>query len=511
MDRRLIGLGLAGTLAILVMTRQGVGIDADSVAYVDLARHLRAGDGFSLSPGLTTMADPHALRPTAHFPPLYPAVLALGEAAGLDAWTVARWLGALLAGASAGLLGAVVRDAGAPPGRALVVVWLTVAALDWLRVHAWALSEPLFLASLIVALGALARQLCAPTPRWLLAAAGAAALTALTRYTGLALLGAGTIALVAWAPRPPARRLRDAAVFLAVGGVPLAAWHVRGLLVGAPGRPLAVHPITPGRLRQGLDTASAWLLPETVAAEVRAAVLILVVVGLVLLWHRVPHATPAQALTRVVAAFAGCYAALLVATISLVYANVPLDHRLLVPLLVSALLVGWRLLDTAGPGTPVRRGLVAAALALAVLATVRAGVWVAVAEVDELGYTSRVWRQSMLVDAVRRLPPDVLVVSNAPDALYVLTGRRAEFVPVRADPYTRAPRADYPAALAALDARLRAQRGAVVYFRWLRWRWYLAPERDLASALPLARLVDAGPEGALYARLTGSPSAAPPR
>jgi hypothetical protein len=213
----------------------------------------------------------------------------------------------------------------------------------------------------------------------------------------------------------------------------------------------------------------------------------------------------------VVVAFAGCYAALLVATISLVYANVPLDHRLLVPMLVSALLIGWRLPDAAGPGTPARRGLVVAGLALAVLATVRAGAWVAVAEVDELGYASRVWRQSGLVEAVRGLPPDVLVVSNAPDALHVLTGRRAEFIPFQANPYTRAPRADYPAALAALDARLRGQRGAIVYFRWLRWRWYLAPERDLVGALPLARLLDAGPEGALYARLPGSPAMAAPR
>jgi hypothetical protein len=511
MDRRLFALGLAGTLAVLVMTRQGVGIDADSVAYVDLARHLRAGDGFALSPGLTTMADPHALRPTAHFPPLYPVVLALGEALRLDAWIVARWLGALLAGVTALLVGLVVRDAGAPPGRALVVVWLTITAVDWLRVHAWALSEPMFLTSLVVALGALARQLRAPAPGWLLAAAGAAGLAALTRYTGLALLAAGGLALAAWTPRPAARRLRDAAVFLAVGGLPLAAWHVRGFLVGVPGRPLEAHLITPGRLRQGLDTISAWLLPETVPAGIRAAVLILAILGLGLLWRRVPPRTPAQALTRVVVVFTGCYAALLVATISFVYLNVPLDHRLLIPLLPSALLVGWRVADAAEPGTPLRRGLTAAALALALLATLRAALWVGVAEVDELGYASRLWRQSQLVAAVRGLPADTLLVSNAPDALYSLTGRRAQFIPLRANPYTGAARADYPAALTVLDARLQAQPGALVYFRWLRWRWYLAPERDLVGALPLARLVDAGAEGALYARRTGTPAAAPAR
>jgi hypothetical protein len=137
----MLALGAISALSILVTTRHGVGIDADSVAYVDLARHLRSGAGFALSPGLTPIADPQMLRPTAHFPPLYPVLLALGETIGLDVWTFARWLGATLAGTTAVLIGAVIKDAKASPGRTLLVVWLTITAVDWLHVHAWALSE----------------------------------------------------------------------------------------------------------------------------------------------------------------------------------------------------------------------------------------------------------------------------------------------------------------------------------------------------------------------------------
>jgi Dolichyl-phosphate-mannose-protein mannosyltransferase len=428
MDRRLLLLGFVAALAVLVTTRHGVGIDADSVAYVDLASHLRAGNGFALSPGLTTMADPHALRPTAHFPPLYPALLAAGEATGLGAWTVTRWLGIVLAAVNAMLVGVVIRDAGASWGRALVAVLLMVTAVDWLRVHSWALTEPLFLAGVVVTLGALARQIRVPSPRWLLAAGAAAGIAALTRYTGLALLATGALALAIWTPRPTARRLRDAAVFLGMGSLPLVAWHVRGLLVGAPGRPLGMHPITPAQLRTGLDTISAWLLPETIPAGVRVFVAAVALAALGLLWRRLTVTQAGQALTRVVGLFVLCYLALLLATITFVYTNVPLDARLLVPLLVSAILVGWRLPDSAAPGTPARRGLLAACWALVILAGVRAGAWVAAAEVEDLGYASRAWRQSAIVEAVRALPGDVLIVSNAPDAIYVLTGRRAEFV-----------------------------------------------------------------------------------
>src|SRR4029453_16081338 len=103
----LLALGVLSALSVLVTTRHGVGIDADSVAYVDLARHLRRGAGFALSPGLTPIADPQMLRPTAHFPPLYPVLLALGETIGLNVWTFARWLGAILAGTTAVLIGAI--------------------------------------------------------------------------------------------------------------------------------------------------------------------------------------------------------------------------------------------------------------------------------------------------------------------------------------------------------------------------------------------------------------------
>jgi hypothetical protein len=227
---------------------------------------------------------------------------------------------------------------------------------------------------------------------------------------------------------------------------------------------------------------------------------VLAVAGAVFLWRRVPSAGPAGTLTRVVATFASCYAALLVGTISLVYANVPLDYRLLTPLLVSAALVGWRLADSTGQGPRARRGAVAVGITLVVVATIRAAAWVTSAEIDELGYASRVWRQSTLAQVVRELPADVLVVSNAPDALYVLTNRRTEFVPWRAHPYTRAPQSDYASSLTALDARFREQRGVLVYFRWLRWRWYLAPERELVRVLALTPLLDAGPEGAVYIR-----------
>ena len=114
-----------------------------------------------------------------------------------------------------------------------------------------------------------------------------------------------------------------------------------------------------------------------------------------------------------------------------------------------------------------------------------------------LAYASRVWRESALVAEVKSLRDDVRVFSNAPDALYVLTGRPARLVPLKADPFTRQENPRYPEEVGRLERELRGRAGVVVYFRWLRWRWYLPGERELAEQLGLVTVATAR-EGAMY-------------
>src|SRR5262249_24589411 len=98
---------------------------------------------------------------------------------------------------------------------------------------------------------------------------------------------------------------------------------------------------------------------------------------------------------------------------------------------------------------------------------------------------------------VRALRDDVRVFSNAPDALYVLTGRPARLVPLKADPFTRRENERFTEDLARLEQDLGGRAGVVVYFRWLRWRWYLPPERELVERLRLVTIASAR-EGAMY-------------
>ena len=102
------------------------------------------------------------------------------------------------------------------------------------------------------------------------------------------------------------------------------------------------------------------------------------------------------------------------------------------------------------------------------------------------------WRASPLAGRLVELGR-APVFSNAPEAVYLVTGLSAVSLPAKIDPRTRAPNPDYAEAVAAVGRRLSAEGGVLAYFKAVSWRWYLPPETELVTVLglrPLAREVD---------------------
>src|SRR5687768_2666146 len=86
--------GVCALALMLWTTALGAGVSPDSVLYIDAARNLLAGKGL-VALGI----------PLSHYPPGYPAVLALGGLAGIEPLAGARLLNALLFGLNAMLIG----------------------------------------------------------------------------------------------------------------------------------------------------------------------------------------------------------------------------------------------------------------------------------------------------------------------------------------------------------------------------------------------------------------------
>ena len=234
-------LALAGLGAALALARgltHGPALHWDSVEYLGVARNLLAGDGFLHFDG--SFYD--------LWPPLYPAALAAATLGVFDPLQVAGPLNALCFGLTLFVAGRfLVRRLHSPFLRVwapvVLALSLPLGEMAW-----WALSEPLFILLTTLALVRADRYLEHRRTSSLLGAAVFTALAWQTRYLGIALAAAVGLLLLLVSGAPFRRRLRPAALFGLVAGLPTALWLLRiGSVVGN---------------RQSVDYASGEILGD---------------------------------------------------------------------------------------------------------------------------------------------------------------------------------------------------------------------------------------------------------
>jgi hypothetical protein len=311
-----------------------------------------------------------------------------------------------------------------------------------LYLHAMAWSEAPFFSFAIGALLALALRVTRNRQRDLILAAILVALAMLTRYVGLTLLAPLAFALIVLGRRSRRERIRDLAIAGAIATAPLGIWMIRNTSVGhhATDRTLAVHVVSAGQLLQLVTTLNDFLLPVGAGPWWRGTfvlvVALLLIAGL-LAAHRSARAQrPAPPLGNVFAllclVFAAGYLAFVLFTISFADATTPLDDRILFPVFGVVVIALVLLADTAAR----RRNHPAIWRAFAMCAALSIAVRLplAIHGLDTMhrngeGYTSVTWRNSEMLAQVRRLPSAIVVYSNAQDAIELLTGRSARWLP----------------------------------------------------------------------------------
>lgn len=488
----LVGLvAVAVSIAIyLVNTRHGIAILVDSTRYLGMLE------------GYTYDA------------PLYTWLVTLVAYAGLTMPQAAEVFGLVIVAANTALIWTFLLRATGRLGFALMGMALIIFAPQFIALHASAMSEPLFITMILVAL--LALQRFGETDRigWLLACGVAIGLCALTRFPGVA-LGAAVAGALLLDPRwPLVQRFRQALVVGVTSGGIFLSWALASQLVAgrSVGRELAFHGNTGAHEWQtSFGAMTAWLMPEAMPLAVRV-VLLAVFLGVAAFLgfrqsaeviNRPAGASAAQDLMPLVLGlFFVFYMAFILLSVSL-EANLSFTGRYAFPpyvILVLLLTIGLARID----GGSIRKpGLVLfmAGLATIVLAShmVRASVRSADAYRSGVAYSSLSWASSPTMKAIARLPASTTIYSNGPDAVSVVLGRRALFVPRHVDPRTDLPLVgnSYEQQLVATRQRLAQGNAYVVFFDDIGWRFYLGTEAELRRQLGL-RLVDVLPDGRIY-------------
>ena len=213
-----------GMLALLVAASAGIawwashgseGFGIDSMFYLSQAHTLEAGGPMQIPDGLGGLT---ALN---HWPPLYPALLALIHIFGPDGLGAARVLNIALFPLNTLLVFGLAYRASCSPAAALISSGIFVLAPSVMEAHAMALSESLCLCLWLLSLLLLVEFSKSKHRTLLLLAAVIAGLSILTRYAAIAQLGAGAVCISWHASDKGKRRYVDAIIYLIVGVLPL--------------------------------------------------------------------------------------------------------------------------------------------------------------------------------------------------------------------------------------------------------------------------------------------------
>ncbi len=481
----LLFISILSGWALWWSTPAGLGLTNDSAAYISGARSLLQGTGYAEAWLINNF------EPITHYPPLLSITLAAFGWLGLDPLRAVRLLNILLLAGNTFLLGLLAWRMTRSYVAGIFLALIFALNEPIFGIHAYALSEPLFLFFTTAAFLCFDYSFQGESPRqnilspafFLLFFAGfCVGLAFLTRYSGLALLATFVSAFFLLRTNWTSRIARSG-VFL-FGVMPLAAtWLVRNALVSqnATNRTIAWHPIPLENFELALFNISNFIMPyEPFRQELiksgllpwLLATLILFLLGWLFIrardfWFN-QRFVNILLFTTVLYIFG--YLSAILASMSLFDASTKFQHRILAPFYVS-----WFILLTAGLGwlwqqkQKVLR-FMSVFLSVSILLLSASSLIPAMQNYHHaagLGYGSWRWRDAEVMQMIKELPPEVIVYSNSPPAVYFGTnGRPSLPIPTSVDPGDNEPRENYQADLALMREKIFAGEAVLVLFQY---------------------------------------------
>jgi hypothetical protein len=440
-------LGLAGLWIIFYTTRWGIGLFGwDSFNYIAGARNLAQGNGYVVP------YQNDLYVPITHFPPGLSSILAVFEWLGLDALLAARVFNAALFGLSVALAGLTVRVSTRSVMFGLLGSLLFLSSAALVEIYSWAMSEGFYLFLTMLGFLLLDQALDGNRPLALVAAALVLGAAGLTRFVGVANVGAALLAYGLWSKKTFFWKVGEAALFGFFSLLPVLWWSVRTYTLTATlnHRQFGFHPPVQKNFLTAIRTIFTWVLPERFVAGFEALygfILLAAALGLVLFaaWYGLRKtgsplglfraSDPPRFLTFLYGSYLLLYPAAIFVAKTFLDPGIGMSDRILSPLLLALIVVGVMLLSSLWrSGFQLLRGLLLA-IAVYLLFFNLYFARFPIAEFHErgLGLRRAEVRNSEAVQALPEIVQSHQVYSNDPFTLYFYTGqvgyRLKEFSP----------------------------------------------------------------------------------
>jgi 4-amino-4-deoxy-L-arabinose transferase-like glycosyltransferase len=503
---------LIGIIVVLTATNWGIGASPDSVVYIGGARSIILNMGFSM----ITVGG--GAEPITHHAPFYPLLLASTVSMNIDPVIGARWINALLFGLNILVVGIILRSVSIE--NEVDIYWISIvgslfmlAAPIMLEIHVMAWTEPLFLFLGFSGLVLLAIYLQNSSRGYLILSGLMISLAFLTRYAGIALILSGVVGILLISSTSIKDRIKAAVFFTVVSSLPGTLWILRNMQTGgtATSRELSFHPIGTAQIGSAVTTISSWILvPTSAPIWIKLGAILSLIALFIYLFVKARRISSIgdmsiglvniPAIIKLLAVFCVVYVSFLVFSISFFDANTPLDSRILSPLYVSGLLIIMYLVRESLPQfaqVPAFR-VPFALFGFFVLASYlwNSSTLILDGYQNGIGFNSLAWNSSAILDEVEKLPEDITIYTNAPEAIYFHFNRPAASIPRKVVSTTQQVNQNYLSDLAEMRDLVEQGRGVVLYFTALN-RPTLLTEDELEQHLSLQVLTQAA-DGTIY-------------
>jgi hypothetical protein len=495
-----IMLSCLGIALILYQTQLYPGVGGDSVHYVMGAENILSGKGYA------RLSGGGEVRPITGFPPLYSIVLAGVGLTKVDLFEGARILNAALFGVSIFLTSKLLFAYTRSIMTSLIGGALVLTSLSLVNIYSMVMTEPLFIFLMLLAILTLVRYLDTQKVAYLILSGIMVSLSVMTRYVGLSLLGAGGLSILFFSRTHWKRRILDCILFAGLTVFPLYLWLQRNASVEgtAVNRELIYHPMSATLMRAFIAEVLSWFVPRILGLS--RGLRNLLVIILTIPWmgfyyfQEIMRFFKQKSVSRkdywslpwVLTLYAGIYLVILILNSTLLDAGTTMSAppRYLAPVFVAIVLIFvlaiHQLIEPENRGR-LLRGVVLL-LGIAVVAVHAKQVFDYIQDPFSAGgYFEYKVKRAEAVPAFEALDPEVPIISNNPEMVYVMSGRSAYMWPIQFDVYKLEDRVDFEDQLKATREKL-FEGGVLVVFGWPEGAETLVDE--LLEAERLAHFID---------------------
>lgn len=424
---------LISVAIFFITTHHGIGLSPDSIAYLGVAENIKNGSGITVPYGL----PPN--QPLTQFPPLLPILLALISEIGISIATSAKILNFVLLIIFIGLSYLIIWKINAKPSffRSAIFLFISVF-ISTISIFNMLWSEPLMI---VLGMGGLLVFNDSQSKNNLFVAFLAGFIFALaitSRYAGITFLFSALFfvlinKLISWK-----RKLLHWFFLLTPTLTILPVWLLRdiGNGVSSTGRSINFHPLTISHVHQLLNTIASWFqLQGSTATIIKLTVSLLligffVVIGWVLIFSKRVNE---QNIAKILIVFGYIY--MLFVTFSIIFldANIPLDTRILSPLLVILLLLIAYIPKLNIPLSIRIKNLSKIFVVIIPIFTIFVFLnnfpLLKQAYQNGIGFNSLAWKNFESLKYVNKLDGNYQLISNAPEPVYFYTNHEVYSLP----------------------------------------------------------------------------------